>query len=275
MPLDGSYEAIAFLVVLLSIGGLVAGFVAGLFGIGGGGIMVPILYEAFGLAGVDSDVRMHLAVGTSLAVMIPTTVSSFRSHLRRGNVEVAFIKRLMLPVACGVVIGSIIAKSSGGSVLQWIWITVAVLIAVRQFVGSRLLLLGETIPKSRLLEAWGLIIGVISTLMSIGGGAFIITTLALYGRSMQQAVGTSSGFGPIVALPGVIGFMWAGWGAANVPPLSIGYVNLIAAACMIPAAVLAAPIGARVASAINKRALEIGYGVFMVLVAIRFALALL
>lgn len=269
-----SIETLGLVALVLAAGGLATGFISGLFGIGGGGVMVPILYEAFGMIGVPEEIRMHMSVGTALAVMIPTTASSFRSHLKRGNVDQPFIKRMIVPVVAGVVIGSIIAKFSGDDVLKSVWLVVASLIAIRQFIGSRIYQLGTEIPKSKLLEAWGVVIGVISTLMSIGGGAFIITTLALYGRSMQQAVGTSSGFGPMIALPGFLGFVWAGWGVVGTPPLSLGYVSIIGALCMIPTGVLAAPFGARVASGVDKRTLEIAYGVFLVGIAVRFAFAL-
>ncbi|MEM7774490.1 MAG: sulfite exporter TauE/SafE family protein [Pseudomonadota bacterium] len=274
MDASSSVEMLGLFALVLALGGLAAGFIAGLFGIGGGGVMVPILYEAFGWIGVDPAVRMHLSVGTALAVMIPTTTSSFRTHLKRGNVDQSFISRMIVPVVFGVVVGSIIAKFSSAEALKWVWVIVAGVIAARQFAGSDFYQLGTEIPKSKLLEAWGVVIGVISTLMSVGGGAFVITTLALYGRSMQQAVGTSSGFGPMIALPGMLGFVWAGWGIAGLPPVSIGYVSVIGALCMIPTGVLAAPIGARVASGVSKRALEIGYGAFMIVIASRFAYSL-
>lgn len=269
-----SIETLALVVLILAAGGVATGIISGLFGIGGGGVMVPILYEAFRMIGVDEVIRMHLAVGTSLAVMIPTTASSFRSHLKRGNVDKPFILRMLVPVVLGVVIGSVIAKYSHSDVLKWVWVVVASVIALRQFLGSALWQLGTEIPKSKLLEAWGVAIGVVSTLMSIGGGAFVLTTLTAYGRTMQQGVGTSSGFGPMIALPGMLGFIWAGWGVEGTPPLSLGYVSLIGALCMIPTGVLAAPWGARIASGIPKRLLEIGYGLFLAIVALRFAYSL-
>ena len=274
MDATTSFETLALAAAVIAAGGLLTGFVAGLFGIGGGGVMVPILYEAFGLIGVDTDIRMHLSVGTALAVMIPTSASSFRAHLKRDNVDAGFLKRMAFPVIGGVLIGSVIAKYSSGDTLKWVWVIVASLLAARQFIGSAAYQLGADIPKSKLLEAWGVVIGVISTLMSIGGGAFVVTTLALYGRSMQQAVGTSSGFGPLIALPGMVGFIWAGWGIIGAPPLSLGYVSLLGALCMIPTGVLAAPYGAKVASAIPKRVLEVAYGAFLALIAARFAYAL-
>ncbi|MGF1650417.1 MAG: sulfite exporter TauE/SafE family protein, partial [Hyphomicrobiaceae bacterium] len=258
-----SLDALLGLAAALAVGGLVTGFLAGLFGIGGGGILVPILFEVFRFAGVDEAIRMHMAVGTALATMIPTTISSFLSHRRRGNVDIEIIKRLAIPVVIGVVIGSLIAKASHSIVLTLVWIVFAGLMASKQFAGSAHWRLGSDIPRSRLLEVYGAAVGIVSTLMSIGGGAFITTMMTLYGRTIQQAVGTSSGFGPVIALPGMIGFMWAGWGVEGTPFGSFGYVSLIGAAAMIPLGVLAAPIGVRVASGISRRALEIAFGIFL------------
>jgi len=263
-------ETLLPLVAGLLAGGVVAGFLAGLFGIGGGGVLVPVLYEFFGGLGVDEAIRMHMSVGTALAVMIPTSLSSLRSHARRGNVDAAIIRRMLVPVVAGVVIGSIIAKVSAGVVLQLIWIVFAVLMATKQFVGAQSWRLGDDVPRSRLLEVYGVFTGIISTLMSIGGGAYITTMMTLYGRPIQQAVGTSSGFGPMIALPGMLGFIWAGWSVAGTPPGSVGFVSLIGAACMVPASVLTAPVGAMVAAKLSRRALEIGFGVFLTIVALRF-----
>ena len=265
-----SLETIAFLLVLLAASGVLVGFLSGLFGIGGGGILVPVLFETFRIMDVDAEIRMHMAVGTALAAMVPTTIASFRSHQQRGNVDVDVIKRMALPVVIGVGIGSLIAKVSAGVVLTIIWIVVGGLMAIKQFVGTGRFALGEDVPKSWGLEAYGIVVGVLSTLMSVGGGAFVTTMLTLYKRPIQQAVGTSSGFGPIIAVPGILGFVWAGWGATGTPPGSLGYVSFLAAACMIPFGVLAAPWGARVAAGLQRRTLEIGFGVFMTVVVMKF-----
>ena len=272
---DLSLQTLLPLVAGLLAGGVVAGFLAGLFGIGGGGVLVPVLYEFFGALSVDEAIRMHMSVGTALAVMIPTSLSSLRSHARRGNVDSAIIKRMLVPVVVGVLIGSVIAKVSAGVVLQLIWIVFAALMATKQFVGAQSWRLGSEVPKSWLLEVYGVFTGIISTLMSIGGGAYITTMMTLYGRPIQQAVGTSSGFGPMIALPGMIGFIWAGWSVAGTPPGSIGFVSLIGAACMVPASVLTAPVGAMVAAKLSRRTLEIGFGIFLTIVALRFALEVL
>ncbi|MEO1264405.1 MAG: sulfite exporter TauE/SafE family protein [Pseudomonadota bacterium] len=263
-------ETLLPLVAGLLAGGVVAGFLAGLFGIGGGGVLVPVLYVFFGGLGVDEAIRMHMSIGTALAVMIPTSLSSLRSHARRGNVDGSLIRRMAAPVVFGVVIGSAIAKVSTGLAIQLIWIFFASLMAAKQFVGAKSWRLGDNIPTSKLLEVYGVATGIISTLMSVGGGAYITTMMTLYGRPIQQAVGTSFGFGPIIALPGMLGFIWAGWSVTGTPPGSLGYVSLIGAACMVPASVLTAPVGARIAARFSRRALEIAFGVFLTVIALRF-----
>ncbi|MEL6872886.1 MAG: sulfite exporter TauE/SafE family protein, partial [Pseudomonadota bacterium] len=180
-----SLDVLIGLGLALALAGCVTGFLAGLFGIGGGGIMVPILFEVFRYAGVDEAIRMHVAVGTALAAMIPTSLSSLRSHHARGNVDLGIIQRMALPVVAGVLVGSLIAKVSHSIVLTGIWIVFAILMAAKQFVGSKSWRLGDDVPRSRLLEVYGLGVGIISTLMSIGGGAYITTMMTLYGRPIQ------------------------------------------------------------------------------------------
>ena len=276
-----SAAAVAPLLAFLAAGGLVTGFLAGLFGIGGGGILVPVLYEAFGAVGVDPALRMHMAIGTSLAIIVPTSTRSFLSHRARGAVDMNVIKRLALPVVAGVLIGVLVAQASPSAVLKWIWIVFALVLAGKLFFGKERWRLGSEIPTSRLVEAYGIAVGFVSTLMSIGGGAFIATLMTLYDRPLRQGIGTSSGFGPIIAVPGVLGFIWAGWplmgtavAASGLPVGSLGYVNLVAIALVAPLSVMMAPLGARMAHGISKRSLEIAFGCFLLAVAVRFLIAL-
>ncbi len=269
-----SGSELAVVLGALLAGGCLAGFLVGLLGIGGGGIMVPVLYEVFSILEVDYAVRMHLSVGTALAVMIPTSLRSFYAHARRGAVDMSIMRRLALPVMAGVVIGSIIAKYSHSDTLKWVWVVCSSLIAAKMLFGREDWRLGDTVPKSCWLEIYGVGIGIVSSLMSIGGGAFITMMMTFYGRTMQQAVATASGFGPVVALPGVIGFMWAGWGYPDLPAGSLGFVSLLGAGVMISSSILTAPLGARVAHGISRRTLEIAFGTFLSLVAIRFLYAL-
>jgi uncharacterized membrane protein YfcA len=254
-------------------GGLVAGFLSGLLGIGGGGILVAVLYEVFGAVGVDSSVRMHLAVGTSLAVIIPTSVRSFAAHRARGAVDEALLRRFALPILLGVVLGAVVARHASGTALKIVWIVSSSLLAAKLYAGRDDWRLGEEIPKSYLVEAYVAFVGFISTLMSIGGGAFMTMLMTLYNRPLLQAVSTSSGAGPLIAIPGALGFIWAGWGVPELPPGSVGYVSLFGAALIIPASVFAAPIGVRLAHGLPRRHLELAFAVFLTIIAIRFALS--
>ena len=270
-----SLGAIALLVLALACGGLVTGLMAGLFGVGGGGVLVPVLYELFTLIGIDSTVRMHVTLGTSLAIMIPTTIKSFKAHSARGAVDRSFLNRMAAPVVVGVVVGIFIVRASPASALKWVWVVCAGLMAAKAFAGQDRWQLGNDIPKSRFVEIYGTVVGLVCTLMSVGGGAYITTMMTLYGRPIHQAVATASGFGPLIAIPGVLGYIWAGWGVPGLPMGCIGYVNLIGAAIVIPMSVMAAPWGVRLAHGFSRRHLELAFGSFLGLVAVRYAVDLL
>lgn len=275
VELGVSTGELTYIVVVLLAGGCATGFIAGLLGIGGGGIMVPVLYEVFSILEVDAAIRMQMSVGTALAVMIPTSLQSFWAHASRGAADMDIVRRLALPVMLGVICGSVIAKFAHSDTFKWVWIVCCTLLAAKMLFGREHWRLGAAVPRSRGLELYALGIGVVSSLMSIGGGAFITMMMTLYGRTIQQAVATASGFGPVVALPGVIGFMWAGWGQPGLPPLSIGFVSIIGAAIMVSASVMTAPLGARLAHGFSRRTLELAFGCFLTAVAVRFAFALL
>lgn len=259
----------------LAAAGMAMGFLAGLFGIGGGGIAAPVLYEAFSWLGVDPAVRMHLALGTSMVVMIPTSVRSFQAHRARGGVDMDAWRRLCIGVILGVIVGAAIVSVSSGTALKWVWIAFSFSMAAKLWFGKDTWRLGEMLPPRPLVELWGMITGIVSTLLSIGGGAFITMMLTLYGRSIQTAVGTAAGVGPLIAVPGALGFIWAGWGVSVPLPLTLGYVSLLGAAALIPTSVLAAPWGVRVAHGISRRKLEIGFGLLLATMGARFLLSVL
>ncbi len=261
---------LVWLAGVLLAAGLVMGLLAGLLGIGGGGIVVPILFEVFAALGVAEDVRMHLCVGTTLAVIMPTSLRSFMSHKAKGAVDMEVIRSMAVPVVAGVAIGVLVARLSDDAVLKGIWAGAATAMALKLFFGRESWRLGDRIPGNPARALYGAFIGLISTLMSIGGGAFVTMMMTLYGRPIHQAVATSSGFGPMIAIPGTIGFIWAGWGAPGLPPGSLGYVSLLGAAVIIPASVMAAPLGVRLAHGISRRALELAFATFLTVVAGRF-----
>jgi uncharacterized membrane protein YfcA len=145
---------------------------------------------------------------------------------------------------------------------------------VRLYFGRRGWQLGEEIPGNPFRMLYGGFVGLVSTLMSIGGGVFVTTMMTLYGRPIQNAVATSSGFGPLIAIPGALGFVWAGWRVAGLPPGSLGYVSLLGALLIIPTSVLAAPLGVRIAHGISRRKLELAFATFLMAVSLRFLLSL-
>lgn len=261
---------IALLVAALAVAGAVVGFMSGLLGIGGGGILVPVLYETFAALGVDPAIRMHMALATSLAVIIPTSLRSFSAHRAKGSVDVALVKRLGLWVVGGVLLGILTAGNVSSTTLKWIWIVLGSLMAAKLWFGREDWRLGDGIPSSRAVEVYAVLVGYVSVLISIGGAAFIVALMTLYGRSVLQAVGTSSGFGPLIAIPGALGFMWVGWGVPGTLPFSLGYVSLLGAALIIPLSVMTAPFGVRLAHGIAKRRLEQAFALFLCLVVARF-----
>lgn len=259
----------------LSGAAVVAGVLAGLFGIGGGAILVPVFYQVFGLIGIDDAVRMHLSVGTSLAIIAPTSVRSFMAHKARGTVDLDLLRSWILPVPCGVIAASLIAASVSSSALRGIFAGISLLLGIRMLLNKQGWRLGADLPPNPVRAMVGALIGLLSGLMGIGGGVLNNTFMTLFGRPVHQAVSTSSGVGVLIAIPGLFGYIWAGWGAAGLPPFSTGYINWVMMAVVIPITLIVAPLGVRLAHALDKRQIEIGFGLFMLLVAARFIFSLI
>src|ERR1700730_14322349 len=266
---------LVLLVAALIVAGLVAGFLAGLLGIGGGGVLVPVLYEVFRILDVDPAIRMHMVLGTTLAIIAPTSLKSFAGHRAKGSVDLALLKRVAPWIVIGVVVGILTAKASSGTFLKWVWVISAGLVALKMALGRDDWRLGDELPPRPWPEIAAGAIGFISTLMSIGGATFMVPLLTLYGRPILSAVATASGIGTLIGLPGVIGFAWAGGGEPGLPPLSVGFVSLVGMAIVAPLSVYAAPYGVRLAHNIPRRWLELAFAAFLASVSIRFLIDLL
>lgn len=271
--MDLSAEVLLLIAVLL-LAGAAAGFLSGLLGVGGGGVLVPVLYEAFGFAGVAEGVRMHLALGTSLAIVAPTVLRSLQGHAKRGAVNFAAVKALGPGVLAGVLIGILIAGAVSSQVLRWVWVVAGTALIIKLVLGRDDWRIADQLPGRVGLFIAGIGVGILSTLMGIGGATFTVPFFTLYGMQVLNAVATATGIGPIIAVPGIIGYIWAGWGASGLPPLSLGYIN-IAALLIIPISVLMAPVGVRAAHGISKRQLELAFAAFLSCVVIRFLISLL
>lgn len=249
----------------LIVTGLVAGVLAGLLGVGGGIVIVPVLYHVFTLLGIDEAVRMHLAVGTSLGTIILTSIRSVRAHAKKGAVDWDMLRSWALPVLVGVVSGTLIAAYVSGDALTAVFATIALLVAANLAFGKESWRLGTKLPAMPVQYSVASVIGVLSALMGIGGGTFAVSFMTLYGKDAREAVATSSGLGVLIAVPAVIGFVWAGWNDPALPPFSLGYVNLVGMALIAPLSVLAAPWGAALAHAISQKALIRAFAFFLVL----------
>ncbi|EDQ33605.1 putative permease [Hoeflea phototrophica DFL-43] len=268
-------EELIWFAVALTAAGALAGFLAGLFGIGGGAILVPVFYQVFGLLGVDEAVRMHLAIGTSLAIIVPTSIRSLLSHKLRGSVDLELLKSWIVPVPLGVVAASLIAASVSSGGLRAIFAIISVIVGIRMLLNRESWRLGADLPPNPMRAAVGVVLGLLSALMGIGGGVLNNTFMTLFGRPVHQAVATSAGVGVLISIPGLFGYVWAGLGASGLPPFSTGYVNWIAVALIIPITLLIAPLGVRLAHSLDKRQLEVGFGIFILLVAARFFYSLI
>jgi uncharacterized protein len=270
------------LALLLIVVGSLAGFLAGLFGIGGGAILVPVFYECFRLAGVPLEVRMPLCVGTSLAIIIPTSISSYRAHKARGAIDKEILHSWWLPVLVGVVAGSVIARYAPERLFKIVFVMVAYFAAVRLLSANENWKIGEDLPKGPVMRVFGFLVGLLATLMGVGGGLFANLLMTFYGRPIHQGVATSSAIAVLVSIPGALGYIYAGWPAAAhypdvvalQPPLALGYVSLIGAVLVMPTSLLTAPLGVRAAHALSKKMLERAYGSYLLIVGTRFAISL-
>jgi len=266
---------LGLMALALLAGGAVTGLLAGLFGVGGGAVMVPILYEVFGAVGVPAEVRMPLCVGTSLMAIIPTAISSYRKHLSKGLVEQDILRLWAVPVLLGVILGSLVARYAPAGLFKIVFVAVAGASAARLLFGNDKWKISDTLPSDGVMRLFGGLIGAMSSLMGIGGGQISNIFMMLYGRDIRQAVSTSAGLGVIIAIPGALGYVFAGWPKmAILPPGSLGYVSLIAFACIVPASIFTAPLGASLAHRLPRRRLELAFGIFLLIVCVRFLYSL-
>lgn len=277
----GAAELVQLALLLLLVGAL-SGFLAGIFGIGGGAVLVPVFYECFRLVGVPLEVRMPLCIGTSLAIIIPTSIASFRAHYRRGAVDMAILRLWWLPVVIGVFAGSLIARVAPERLFKIVFVCIAWSSALRLFLARDNWKFGNEMPTGPLMRLYGFFIGVVSTLMGVGGGLFSNLMMTFYGRPIHQAVATSSALAVLISIPGTLGYVYAGWpAAARFPdvaalqlPFSLGYVSLIGALVVMPTTLLTAPLGVKAAHALSKRRLEIAFGCYLFIIGARFAFSL-
>jgi uncharacterized membrane protein YfcA len=267
---------LALLAAAIIAGGIVTGILAGLFGIGGGAIIVPVLYEVFRAIGVPEEGRIQLCIGTSLAIIVPTTIRSYQAHRAQGAGVEGIVRLWWLPALIGVALGSAIAVFAPPAVFKIAFVVVALIIAAKLLFGRADWRLGDDLPPGLPGRALGFVVGLVSALMGVSGGSISNMILTLYGKTIHQAVATSAGLGVPITIAGTIGYMLAGLPQQSLmPPLSIGFVSLIGFALMAPVSSFTATYGARLAHWLPKRRLEIAFGIFLLLVSVRFLASLI
>lgn len=259
------------LALALAGAGAASGLLAGLFGVGGGAILVPVIDQFLEFMGYDDDIRLHVALGTSLGIIIPTAIRSFTAHKARGAVDMALLKSWVIPIPVGAFLAAAAAAVMSGDALRLIFASIVLAVAVRLIFRLDRFRIGEKVPGGPVQAVSGVLIGFFATLMGVGGGVMSNTYMTLYGRPIHESVATSAGAGVLIAIPGAIGYMIAGFGVEGLPPYSIGYVNLLGVAVMMPLTLLFAPLGVRMAHGASKRQLEIAFGLFLTLISAKFA----
>jgi uncharacterized membrane protein YfcA len=274
MP-DTSWPELLWLLPAVIAAGVVTGLLAGTFGIGGGGVIVPVLFEIFRLFGVPDAVRMQLCVGTSLAIILPTAWRSYRAHRARGVVIPEVLRIWSVPAIVGVAFGAIIAMFAPSGIFKVAFVVIAALIVAQMWFGSDRWRIADDLPGRPAMIGYGIAIGLGSSLMGISGGSLGTFVLTLYGKPILNAVGTSAGLGLPISIAGALGYVAAGVPhQAQLPPLSLGFVSLIGVAAIAPISSWVAPLGARLAHALPKRRLQIAFGWFLLLAAGRFIVSL-
>ena len=256
--------------------GIVTGILAGLFGIGGGAVIVPVLFELFRMYQVPDEVRMQLCVGTSLAIIIPTAWRSYQTHRARGLVVPEVLRLWTVPVIVGVAVGSLAAAVAPAGLFKIAFAAIGGVISAKMLLGRESWVIGSELPGRAVMRGYGFLMGLASSLMGISGGSLVTMLLTLYRKTIHQAVATASGIGVPITIAGTLGYALAGLPQQSLlPPLSIGFVSVIGVVMIAPISSFVAPIGARLAHRMPRRWLEIGFGLFLLIASARFVLSLL
>ena len=248
--------------------GIVAGLLAGLLGVGGGIVIVPILYFLFQAFGVSADSAMVIATATSLATIVPTSISSIRAHHKKGNVDFSLLKVWGMFILCGVLIGSYLVTRVNGEMLSALFGIIATLSAVNMLFGSKTALF-QSLPGKAGQAAMGGSVGLFSSLVGIGGGTLTVPMLTFCNYPAHRAVGTAAAVGLIISLPAAITMLIIGVTPPDAPVGTFGLVNLVGFVCIVPLTVVFAPIGAHLASKLDATKLKKVFAVVLLITGLR------
>lgn len=247
--------------------GLFGGLIAGLFGVGGGTVIVPVLFYAFSVLGLGGESNLHVAVGTSLLTIVATALRSLAAHRTHGAVDETVLKTWTPWVGLGALVGAAVAGVTPMGGLAVVYGACLGLVAVQMGLLPERFTIARNLPVGWLRRLVGLVIGGLSAMMGVGGGSLGGMMMTLCGRPIHQAVATASGFGVAIGSVAMLGFVAFGWNAPGRPPLSVGYVNVPAAVIMGVLTTLVAPWGARLAHRLDKRLLRRAFAIYLAVTA--------
>lgn len=255
--------------------GAFAGILAGLLGVGGGIVIVPVLFFLFQSFGVSPESAMVVATATSLATIVPTSISSIRSHHNKGNVDFDLLKRWAAFIFVGVLIGSWLVTRVDGTWLTALFGVIATLSALNMLFRTGKSALFEQLPGKAGQSVMGSSIGFFSSMVGIGGGTISVPLLTLYNYPAHKAVGTAAAIGLIISLPGALTMLALGSTPADAPAGTIGLVNLIGFICIVPLTVVFAPVGVSIASKLNAALLKKIFAVVLLITGLRMLFQLM
>ncbi|MDA9653684.1 sulfite exporter TauE/SafE family protein [Candidatus Pelagibacter sp.] len=265
-----NYIEITNLLLVLAVCAAVAGFMAGLLGVGGGIIMVPALYYAFTVLDFDILTRMHLAVGTSLAIIIPTSIISTKTHMEYDAVDFKMVKSFGIFILIGVIVGAFLAVNLKTPALVLFFSIFAFVVGLF-FIFLREKLVENPKKISQIIKnVSGILIGFISVPLGIGGGSLMVPFMRTFGYDLRKSIGTAAAIGFLIALSGTITMIIGGKIINNInTPFSVGYINLLGFIVFVPVTMTMARLGAKAVYRINKRLLSKIFGAFLIIVSIR------
>jgi uncharacterized membrane protein YfcA len=258
------------LILFLCTVGTVAGFMAGLLGIGGGLILVPAMYYGFQYLGYESDYLMHIAVGTSLAAILPTGFSSARAHYKRGAIMMDVLKKITPLTLCGSVFGVFLAYLiTTPAVLMIIFGTAVLFVSLLMLIDTKKMQIWRGLPPPYILILLSFSIGALASLMGIGGALMSVPLLTMCGYAIHKAIGTASAIGLSISLPASLGFLLIGLTVSTGVPLTLGYIHVLALICITPFSIALAPWGAKVSHAMDAQKLRRVFVMFMIIMAVQ------
>ena len=262
------------LVPILLASGVVAGLLAGLLGVGGGIVIVPMLYHIFIYMKIDISMAMPLAIGTSLSTIVVTSIISARSHHKKGGIDWELSKRWIPFVILGVFLGAFSSKFIDGSSLKFMFGILLLLVSINMIISSfKTLVIAESLPGKVGQSIFGVLLGGFASLLGIGGGTLMVPLLSLYSFPIHRAVSTASLFGLIISIPATISYIVVGWNTENLPFASTGYVNWLAFAVLVPMTMFFAPYGVKLAYKLNVKQLKLVFAIFLACVGIKMLIA--